>query len=81
MLSPHIYIVYGWLDGPNFTGDESDEPYPMAIGFIKGHDFGSGLVLSYSVEVTEGSAGKKTGHYIYMCIHKPSLLLIHRGGC
>ena len=75
-----LHAVYGWLDGPNFTGDETNEPYPLRIGFLKGRDFGVGPVLSYNVNVTAGTAGKKAGQLKFMCIHKPALLFIHSGG-
>ena len=74
-LSP--YVVYGWLDGPNFTGDETNEPYPLRIGFLKGRDFGTGPVLSYSVDVTEGTAGKKAGHALEVYVHSQACFTIH----
>ena len=50
------------------------------IGFLKGRDVGSGPVLSYSVVVAEGTAGKKTGHLKLTCIHKPACYSYTDGG-
>ena len=63
-LSPHA--VYGWIDGANFVGNESNAPYLLTVGFIKGGENAGSAILRYSVDVTEGSAGKKT-HLKIMC--------------
>ena len=64
VLSPHA--VYGWIDGANFVGNEANAPYILSVGFIKGSENASSVVLSYGVAVTERSAGKKT-HLKFMC--------------
>ena len=90
MLSPPPPpdAVYGWLDGANFTGSESRDPYNLRVGFMKGAAFVSSRTLAYTVDVTEGTAGKKT-HLkliIIQCVVQLKFIslfcysYIHRGG-